>query len=996
MTSSEADSTQTLHRLIDSQRYHFSDPGSDSTGSTKIVESGRSYEAFEVELTEILAKTLEVNETATRIVKVPIPGPGDAQFDFVRVPGFSKSRIKTDRKETEFLTYPPPGTTNFPPNEMPFFEVRPAHRLWRSSGAHDQPWLVGVAIENSPDAIGFQIQEDGSSLARISGPLPNLRTLEIFSHVHVVDDVEDPSDADLLNQPDAAIDFAVGRVLSPQRLKPNTDYLFLLLPVFDADRRKSPAVSVDLAAADRIFSWDGDGGGTEVEVVPFDVVSFHTGPAGDFEQLLREMKPQLPPPGFGIKEYSLATPGPWLLPPEPAINQSDSSEAPDDAVEDKEDNIPTEIMFGALRSVGTLDPKPSERLLSFAQRMAVLLKTSAAEQLIGPPYYGRSFVDAGTDFFADEHGPIDEAALLNHYSTTLNLNPGYRIAASLAFQLVSARRHKIVEVFLKALRTLHEVRLDLRRHLRASEFADRIVDKHLFALPLDERLRALAPMHAKFSTEGGNIRKQLIETNAANPLLQSSAFSKTLSNKKQKALQLAHTAFSLSHEQTGTFGFEPVDFGRYWSTVRPSSELNYEVGTHLASASDFERQLKLDLSASSNPTTSFEEVRPPQVRGGQPRRGRAALEARRRLSPQPDTEEAPKIAELASKLRARLKPQLTLAKSFGRKWSMTGESLSSIQEKLASARPDLKFAVAELLVDFNREAFLPGVGELPNNSIVALQTNPRFVEAFMVGLNQAVIAAAHAQRIEVLPTQQSICHHFWDAGRPDIKEIDSWGDSTLGANAAYDSVGTGATKENLVLVLRGEFVRRFPTASVVLVAEKTNVTEIRPIFEGRIGEDIRFVGFPVAAEAAANYTLRISEDVGRPRFGLDAEAPETFSCWKDLSWEHIKDDVVFLPAFTGQPALDEEGQANRLPFDAIFRRNKNFEDDSPEKTDYRKYANAEAGLVPNALNPTLTWGESPSQTAWILMQQPYRRHLALSAMVKKLGISPDSEALNEG
>ena len=67
------------------------------------------------------------------------------------------------------------------------------------------------------------------------------------------------------------------------------------------------------------------------------------------------------------------------------------------------------------------------------------------------------------------------------------------------------------------------------------------------------------------------------------------------------------------------------------------------------------------------------------------------------------------------------------------------------------------------LRDLSSELLIPNLNLIPNNTITLLETNPRFIEAYMVGLN-------HEMARELLwrefPTDQrgSYFRQFWDVG----------------------------------------------------------------------------------------------------------------------------------------------------------------------------------------------------------------------------------------
>jgi hypothetical protein len=254
------------------------------------------------------------------------------------------------------------------------------------------------------------------------------------------------------------------------------------------------------------------------------------------------------------------------------------------------------------------------------------------------------------------------------------------------------------------------------------------------------------------------------------------------------------------------------------------------------------------------------------------------------------------------------------------------------------------------LRDLSSELLLPNLGLIPNNTLTLLETNPKFIEAYMVGLN-------HEMARELLwreyPTDQrgSYFRQFWDAGeivnrnavadaralaeaRSDIKPIHMWGKRT--ALGTHDNrtlpTGNEADAKKLVLVVRGDLLKKYPTAVIyarraVWVDRPVSGTQPRvhirvlsegdpavmtkePIFKAEIEPDIHFLGFDLTvAEAKGNPTppqnegdpgrpgwfFVIQERPGEPRFGLDIEADgDTLTEWDDLSWSHLGGEVSWI------------------------------------------------------------------------------------------------------
>lgn len=157
------------------------------------------------------------------------------------------------------------------------------------------------------------------------------------------------------------------------------------------------------------------------------------------------------------------------------------------------------------------------------------------------------------------------------------------------------------------------------------------------------------------------------------------------------------------------------------------------------------------------------------------------------------------------------------------------------------------------------EWLLPGVGRIPQDAIIAVETNPAFIDALLTGLNTQLLTELRWRNIPVA-TGCTPLRVFWDrfdttAGDrvDDIVGIHAWpATSALGAPAHRPA---GATGRDLVVVIRGELFRRYPSTVVYLVTAvhggvanfdidpPAAAPRIFPSFQGRIGPDVTFFGF---------------------------------------------------------------------------------------------------------------------------------------------------------
>jgi hypothetical protein len=219
------------------------------------------------------------------------------------------------------------------------------------------------------------------------------------------------------------------------------------------------------------------------------------------------------------------------------------------------------------------------------------------------------------------------------------------------------------------------------------------------------------------------------------------------------------------------------------------------------------------------------------------------------------------------------------------------------------AFPRLLFPLSRKLETIAPDVFLPGVGVLPNDFVMAVKTNPRFIEALMVGANHEM---GREMLWQGLPTDQrgTPFQHFWQRldGKEDIAFIHQWNALALGSQP-------GST-EMLVLLFRGRLLERFPNLSIYAypivgkekrpggtsppprgddASEMDPAKAIMPVLRGHLGADITYVGFPVAPADIGKYFFIVEEHMTEPRFGFDERvgAGQNSNSWQDVDWDDI-------------------------------------------------------------------------------------------------------------
>jgi hypothetical protein len=268
------------------------------------------------------------------------------------------------------------------------------------------------------------------------------------------------------------------------------------------------------------------------------------------------------------------------------------------------------------------------------------------------------------------------------------------------------------------------------------------------------------------------------------------------------------------------------------------------------------------------------------------------------------------------------------------------------------AYPKIDLPMYAPLKDISVELFLPNISLIAPNSITLIETNQKFIESYMVGLNHEL---ARKLLWRGFPTDQrgSYYRQFWDvrgfidseglSADPlkeklyDIPELHRWAaTSRLGDH--NNRTKPGETGEKAVLVIRGELLKKYPTAVIFaqhalwarnpdgtidlsqarLLDQPTPdeeqnppLSKIRtPLYEAKADPDIYFFGFDLTVPEAkgqsgdnptddAGWFFVIKERPGEPRFGLELSRSDPLKVFDQLTWDDALPGGAagqFLPA----------------------------------------------------------------------------------------------------
>ena len=802
-----------------------------------------------------LPVTLRVGEEEMR-PQVALHGPGDV--------------IGLDRRQVVH-TDPADHSTGTETTRFAAVELRAPSLPWLfTPAAADRrgrlrPWLCLVVVPaDVASAPATQADAPLPSLTVSSAELPDLAESWAWAHAQVVAEDADTRVVEVLaDQPEQAR----SRLLCPRRLDTHTRYRACLVPAFETGRRAGLGLEV---TADDEASLEPAWTASATEPVTLPVYyhwEFETGEGGDFASLAAELRPRAAPDGIGVRDVDV---GP--LAPEPGEGRV--------------------LGFaGALRArhLGDGNPEPPGWVVD-ALRQALERDGDSGDgqdvPTVGPPLYGSW--QAAVDALPDSEDP--------RWLAELNVDPRHRAAAALGALVVRDQQDLLMASAWEQAGEIEEANQALRQGQLARE-ADRGAHRRLAALPDAVLVGVTDQVH-------GRVRQGLRQTTIWSRLrsegLPEAATSSTLRRLARPRGPLARRA-GVGGRVLAADAFEGLASGSASPAPPRPAPRDLEVPERVLSSGAVREQLKGEGGPvdAATFTDGFEEALADSAD-----RLEGVAEGETPVEEKPEVPEVP-IGEVADGLLAGLDPDETVRARVLDRLSERAPPRSEVTDPLepAMVAPTFPQPMFAPLRDLGLDALAPGIEALPVDSVTLLEADPAFVEAFMVGLN-------HEMSRELLwrgyPTDQHATSfpHFWGvegSGGDRTWRIGEWEpDRGLGGNHPDAADGEG-----LVLVLRGELLRRYPDAGVYAARAVTGDAglvpgrpERQPRFEGTIEPDITFVGFHLTAEQARSgdgdegWFFVIEQPADEPGFGIDPDTsePDELESWDQLTWAHLHDD----------------------------------------------------------------------------------------------------------
>jgi hypothetical protein len=737
--------------------------------------------------------------------------------------------------------FPVPGTLDFEPSYHAHVEFDRLDLPWLftpfgpTSGESLRPWICLVVVEKGEHA---EVTPGPTlPLLTVSGAevvnLPNLDDSHRFAHVQISGDNAAGARAISENEPERIL----SRLMCPRELSERTTYLACVVPTFAIGALAG--LGRPVPANPPLEAWSPDDATVELPV--YHHWEFTTATGGDFRSLVLRLEPQEQLRGVGTRPLDVsrpafglaARPGAAAVPLGGILRADIPAEAPiDKALAD--------------------DLDPSVNDISRVQ----------------PPIYGRWHA-AATSVSIPPTGWLDQ----------LNLDPRHRVAAGLGTQVVQELQEDLMAAVWEQLGEILRANQLLRQAQLAIASSKRVVTRHLSALNDAALLAVTGPASARILVAPGRTVRGAVAGSCLPVLGLSGAFRRILRSRGPIQRRLA--SVDLTDVPDGDAPPSPRP------AVDPSDVLrDLAAGALTVTPPRIPHgAVPLPKEVAPMPPVHLPHRGPldPRARPGGPlaelTRTFTLLARRGTTVPCAPLD----LAATAGAIRAAIDPDVSVAGRARAQVSVPKSTRMAISNRLdpIMASPEIPTPMMGPLQELGAEWLLPGIDAVPANSVTIVEPNREFIEAYLVGLN-------HEMGRELLwrgfPTDQrgTVFSRFWDrrgavpttttpVADRDIPDIHRWdAEEALG-----DHLDTGGGKGPVVLLVRGDLLRRYPRPTIYVqrarwirdggveivvnddglagrepepldsaAAWEANV--LFPQFGGRSGADIAFFGFPIA------------------------------------------------------------------------------------------------------------------------------------------------------
>jgi hypothetical protein len=759
-------------------------------------------------------------------------------------------------------TQPQDGAIEVEPNYFCVAELRSSDLPWMFTPAAAnqdrlRPFLVLVVVP--PDTCSLT----PGSLDRlpvlhvddVSAQLPDLAQSHAWTHAEV------PSLAALAA---GARPPGISRLLCPRLLRSRTTYIAAVVPAFEPGRLSGLGLTVPDTPSMQP-AWDTAKPGA-LDLPVYHSWTFTTGDDGDFEALVSRLQ---------------------------RVQLSDDTAVGRLVAVDAQAGLPTLAGWRFPGALGACpDPSPGP---DFTSVLSGLIdgSTEAPGHPVPPPLYGGRHAAETT---------ISGSA--RPWLRRLNLDPRYRSAAALGARLVQEHQEELMAAAWTQIGEV-EAANALLRQAQMARAAAAAIHGRLATLDAPVLVQLAGPMLTRLVESGsGTTVSRRVAGSQVPARMVSAAFRRVLRPRGALARRTGRTAADLlaaadsgtpvilpRAQPDGMVTIDALSPGGVpaWCTITPQNVAEHIGDPILPAAARQWRDLVTALAGAQNDK--------PPCTPAPPRTGPIPLGV------------AKTAVLTATDPATTIAARITARVGGPPGWS-PADPLAPIM-----ATPRIDTPLSRDLITLSPDLLLPGVAALPPEAVSAVPANPRFIEALMVGAN-------HEMMRELIwrgyPTDQrgTCLHRFWDrngsvtGASDDIPAIDENWAGELGSHQV------GAL-DQVVLVIRGELLRRYPHTVVyaaraewaagrrrpVAVPPGLPVTdpaypERYPAFAGIIPPDVAFLGFDLPGDARGDpdpaagqpgWFFVFQQPPAQTRFGLNANRSENIPGQgaDDLSWPAV-------------------------------------------------------------------------------------------------------------
>jgi hypothetical protein len=920
-------------------------------------------------------------------------------------------------------TEPRQFTVNFEPNYLCGIDFDTPDFPWlftpaAPNGDRLRPWIALVALKKEEFALSPGAPD----------PLPTIDVLDTsalqdlseswnWAHVQISGDAT-LADS-LANNPGNVI----SRLLCPRRLDPESSYSAFMVPAFHIGVQAGLGQDVSgIHSSDPAWTPGVQGPLTLPFYYRFD---FGTSDEGDFESLVRRLTPTVLPASVGQRPMGVSQPDPGIPSAGGPLGLPGALESPSTKPTPwtgaAKDGFQTALQSWINQtSPATDDPA----------------KPNPSDPVIVPPIYGRW------------HAAITSVnRTAAGWENDLNLDARNRTAASMGTQIIQGERTQLLASAWQQVDGVLRANQMLKQAQLARAVSQQIYRQHLQPARPETLLNLTGPLHARILA-GSVTVKATIGASRVPQRMFSGAFRKAALMSQRLGIAIPGAPTLLSRISSGAVSIVPalappggmvaldkisdqVQFAKFTeaavATWRPMP--NFQVRTPGATLPAVVTTAA--VSAAAAPPAASVTATADSAQAAAFRTATQQLFAAFTALPQnPAALPALNVPPLQTTILTRIDPVTTVPKRVSGLLTISGRlgwRPADLLEPIMGA-PVFPQPMYAPLRDLSPEYFLPGVDQIPDNTLGLLVANHAFIEAYMVGLNHEM---ARQLLWNGYPTDQrgSYFRQFWDVSSyvpqrtdptdpgklqellKDIPPINTWPHPVpLGKHPNRSDI----VASNLVLLVRGELFKRYPSA-IVYAGKATRdaqgsrvlgaTDERYPLFRGTLSPDMTFLGFNLTAADARGGTAAapdgfffvFQQQPSEPRFGLEPNDDVTpVPHWADLAWTNF---AVTAPQVAPRAAAATIAAVAPAPAGApapsVIIAN------SPWRKASLVFAQtlAQAALpsfllasqqpsgtaiVSDADNPedaNNRWGVNSAQTAYILLRLPFRILIHASLML---------------